>query len=273
MNGNKHLVSSISSATTKILTPTQVGRIADSIAEHFTQFLAPKVALSEELKEEVFRIRHNVYCEELALEETKVSGQEVDEFDEHSTFALIQHNASKEYTSCIRLVTSTHAKQLLPIEKYCQASITNKDFSPDNFKRDEVAEISRLAVKANFRRRKADEFKGSATGVICNTTYSETEFRCFPFITIGLYMASAAIGINSGINHFYVMMEPRLARSMKFIGINFKQLGPPVNYHGQRAPYYITPEVFRRNLSTDLLSLYKTIERDVCLQLYKSPNN
>ena len=80
-------------------------------------------------------------------------------------------------------------------------------------------------------------------------------------------MAAATMGMNTGIRHVYVMMEPRLARSMKFIGITFQQLGPPVDYHGLRAPYYINPEIFMKDLSPGFKSLYKTIEKDICLQL------
>ncbi|MEY8216638.1 MAG: hypothetical protein RPR97_19405 [Colwellia sp.] len=52
------------------------------------------------------------------------------------------------------------------------------------------------------------------------------------------------MGINTGIRHVYVMMEPRLARCIKFIGINFHKLGEAVDYHGLRAPTnYINPEI------------------------------
>jgi N-acyl amino acid synthase of PEP-CTERM/exosortase system len=80
-------------------------------------------------------------------------------------------------------------------------------------------------------------------------------------------MAAATMGMNTGIRHVYVMMEPRLARSMKFIGITFKQLGSPVEYHGLRAPYYINADIFMQNLAPGFGALYKTIEREVCSQL------
>lgn len=240
---------------------------AGNIAAHFTQFLQPEIALTPALREEVFKIRHNVYCEELAFEDVKDEGMEKDDFDDQSIFALIRHKPSDRYTSCVRLVRSRAEEELLPIEKYCLESIENETFSPQNFARSEVCEISRLAVKADFRRRKADKFKGSAIGAISETTYSETELRCFPFIAIGLYMAAATMAIDSGMKHIYVMMEPRLARSMKFIGITFKQLGRPIDYHGIRAPYYITPEIFMKNLSPGFAALYLSIEEDINKQL------
>ena len=270
MNWNKRLLDTpIIGGITKRIISAKASREAHNISDHFTQFLQPYVAIDQLLKEEAFKIRHNVYCEELAFEDVRENGQETDEFDKQSIFSLIKHRPSETFTSCVRLVTSGGPDELLPIEKYCMGSITNEALSPERFNRAEIAEISRLAVKSDFRRRKADHYKGSGTGVISEISYSETELRCFPFIAIGLYMAAATMGMNTGIRHVYVMMEPRLARSMKFIGITFQQLGEPVNYHGLRAPYYINPEIFMTNLSPGFKSLYKTIEKDICLQLKK----
>lgn len=252
---------------TKKVISIKANNAAQNIAEHFTQFLQPQAALTPALQNEVFRIRHNVYCEELAFEDIKEEGLERDEFDPQSVFAMIKHKPSNNFTSCVRLVKSMSSKQLLPIEKYCIKSITNKELHPSNFKRTEICEISRLAVKADFRRRKADQFQGSAIGAIEETIYSETELRCFPFIAIGLYMAAANLAIEGGIRHAYVMMEPRLARSMKFVGIHFHQLGEVVEYHGLRAPYYINPQIFMKNLSPGFKSLYDSIARDIRSQL------
>lgn len=240
---------------------------ARSIAEHFTQFLEPQVAINEALRDEVFRIRHNVYCEELAFEAAKDSGTETDEFDEQSIFSMIKHKPTGTYTSCVRIVKSENDQELLPIEKFCDHAIENQELHPRNFPRREICEISRLAVKAQFRRRQADKFKGSSTGAIREDTYSEKELRCFPFIAIGLYMAAASMAVDTGVKHVFVMMEPRLARSMKFVGIQFVQLGKPVEYHGKRAAYYINPEIFFESLSPGFKCLYTEIEKTIRNQL------
>ncbi|MGB1263713.1 MAG: GNAT family N-acyltransferase [Cognaticolwellia sp.] len=113
----------------KLLTAPVIGQLsrkvnhdAMNIAEHFTQFLKPEIATSDELRDEVFRIRHNVYCEELAFEDIKVGGKEQDEFDAHSIFSMIKHEPSDTYTSCVRVVKSANDSELLPLEKYCLAA-------------------------------------------------------------------------------------------------------------------------------------------------------
>lgn len=80
-------------------------------------------------------------------------------------------------------------------------------------------------------------------------------------------MAAATMAIDTGVKHVYVMMEPRLARSMKFVGIKFQQLGDPIEYHGLRAPYYISPDIFLENLSPGFQHLYQSIEHDISGQL------
>ena len=248
---------------TKRIASMKVNHDAMNIAEHFTQFLQPEVAINDALRDEVFRIRHNVYCEELAFEKIKDEGKEHDEFDAQSIFSMIKHKPTDTYTSCVRVVRSADASEMLPIEKYCLESIQNTELHPRNFARHEIAEISRLAVKSDFRRRRTDKFKGSAIGAISESSYSETELRCFPFIAIGLYMAAATMSIETGVKHVYVMMEPRLARSMKFVGINFIQLGDAIDYHGMRAPYYINPTIFTENLSPGFKCLYVAIAKDI----------
>lgn len=245
---------------------------AHSIADHFTQYLEPELALTPKSREEVFQIRHNVYCDELNFLPTHQSGLETDSFDAHSELALIKHKPSNIYTGCIRVVKSSDSSEQMPIEYYCGDSMQHDQFHPRYFKRGEICEFSRLAVKNQFRRRKNDRFTGSATGVISETTYSETELRCFPFIAIGLYMTAATIAIESGINHAFVMMEPRLARSMQFVGIKFEQIGPAIEYHGKRAPYYINADMFLNNLSNGFQSLFLEINKTINQQIRSSGN-
>lgn len=237
------------------------------ISDHFMQFLRPIIANNNQLNEEVFKIRHMVYCEELTYEDVREDGLETDEFDKQSLYTLVKHIPSSTFTSCVRLVASRSPEELLPIEKFCINSITNEALNPKRFKRCEIAEISRLAVKPDFRRRKADQFKGSSTGGVNETLYSETEMRCFPLIAISLYMSAAAMCLHTGIKHIYVMMEPRLARSMSDIGIAFQQIGPEINYHGLRAPYHVTPELSMSNLSPGFTKLFKIINNDLFEQL------
>ena len=236
-------------------------REANYISSHFSSYLSPVIASNDGLRKEVFNIRHRVYCEELKFEEENEDQLEIDEFDSFSMHCLIQHLNSDKYAGTVRIVTPQEDGQQLPIEKYCLNSITNRALDPTHMAREDICEVSRLAVPKEFRRRQMDNFEGAPTGVINQQTYSETELRCFPFIAVGLYFAAAGMALENNIKHAYVMMEPRLARSMSFVGIRFEQIGPVVDYHGKRAPYYINQKLLSSNLKPGFAKMLSDLRK------------
>ncbi|OZG73412.1 GNAT family N-acetyltransferase [Hahella sp. CCB-MM4] len=249
----------------------RVNKEATTIAEHFDKFLSPVIAKTESDRQRVFEIRHQVYCEELKFEPPRPDRLELDDFDLYSAHCLIRHNPTDRFAGCVRVVCPSNEGELLPIQKYCAHAYQENPLKPESFARGKICEISRLAVLAEFRRRKSDKYRGAETGVINEITYSEQELRCFPFISIGLYLAAAGLALEKGIEHAFVMMEPRLARSMALIGIQFEQIGPAIEYHGQRAPYYINQEIFLTSLKPGFKALEVGIQRSILEQL-KEPD-
>ncbi|GAA0857959.1 PEP-CTERM/exosortase system-associated acyltransferase [Aliiglaciecola litoralis] len=239
---------------------------ADSISGHFSDYLKPVFSESQEHKNHSYGIRHQVYCEELNFEPVREDKLETDNFDDHSYHCLIQHRSSERYAGTVRLIVSNSETQQLPIEMYCKEAIQRPDLFPDKFDRNDICEISRLAVPLEFRRRKMDDYEGAAIGMINKESYSETELRCFPFIAVGLYLSATAILLNKNINHCFVMVEPRLARSMRFVGLPFEQIGPVIDYHGKRAPFYIQPKQVENNLKDDFKALLRNINNEITQQ-------
>lgn len=236
-----------------------INREVSSVAKHFSTYLSPIVADSNNLKTKCFNIRHSVYCEELKFEPVNEQQIEKDYFDDHSIHCIIEHKPTARSSGTVRIVRPEKTSEYIPIQKYCMDSISPGKINPSDFKPYEICEISRLAVPEEFRRRQSDKFKGASTGAINTHSYSDTELRCFPFIAIGLYLSAASVVIEKDIKHTFVMMEPRLARSMRFVGIQFEQIGPTINYHGKRAPYYINPSLLMQNLSPS----FKIMLRDI----------
>lgn len=231
----------------------------ETIASHFASFFKPDVSNSESSVKASFGIRHLVYAEELKLEPENEQRLETDEFDSQSLHCLIQHVGTERFAGTVRIIRSETPEEKLPIEKYCEHSITQDELHPKNFARKDIVEISRLAVPSEFRRRQMDRFDGAATGGINEATYSEKELRCFPFIAIGLYLTATAVLMQRNIHHCYVMVEPRLARSMRLVGLDFKQIGPVVDYHGKRAPFFINPMEVQASLRPGFNELLDTI--------------
>lgn len=230
-----------------------------SIAEHFSNYLFSVVANTNSLQNICYKIRHRVYCEELNFEATNSAKLEKDDFDAHSMHCLMQHQPTNQYAGTVRIVRPERDDELIPIQKFCLKSISPGKINPSDFKPYEVCEISRLAVPVEFRRYQNYKFIEDSAENINQQSYSEIELRCFPFISTGLYISAASLVIKHNIQHTFVMMEPRLARSMRFVGIQFEQIGPVADYHGQRAPYYINPQLLMKNLTPGFKLMLKNI--------------
>ncbi|EIK43935.1 hypothetical protein O59_003016 [Cellvibrio sp. BR] len=236
---------------------------AMAIAKHFSQYLTPQLALSETLKHEVYQLRHKVYCEELHFEDTKPEQIEQDEFDQRSVHCAIRHIKSEQLAGTVRVITTKSSDDLLPLQKYCAQAVTHESLAPHNFLPHQICELSRLAVPALFRKRQSDQQEGAATGVINEETFSAHEMRAFPYIAVSLYLSAMALCHKTRRVHIYLMMEPRLARSLKFVGIHCTQLGPVVEYHGQRAAYYVDVREARRTLNPGYRKLLSFIEAEL----------
>src|SRR5690606_31738988 len=88
---------------------------ASAIANHFSQFLKVELANTNELRSEVFNVRHQVYCEELHFEDERNNRLEQDEFDSHSFHSLIRHVTTGRVAGTVRLITSEQTGDMLPI--------------------------------------------------------------------------------------------------------------------------------------------------------------
>ena len=236
---------------------------ANVIADYFSRYLKPQIANSEAIKQQVYKLRHQVYCEELAYEDTNAAQLEFDEFDARAIHCVVQHLSSKSLAGTLRLIPTKNGDELLPLEKFCAQAITHPELHPKHFLRHQVCEISRLAVPALFRKRQSDQFPGSATGAINEQTFSTNELRYFPYIAISLYLSAIAMCRKMRCFHVFVMMEPRLARSLDFVGIHFTQLGPMIDYHGKRAAYYVDARELRKNFSVGYKKFLQVIEAEL----------
>jgi len=243
------------------------------IVDNFMYYFKTLVADDDAIKEEVYRIRHKVYCEELSFEPERSDRMEQDEFDSQSTFSTIQHKTSGLFAGCVRIIDLFEDDHVLPFEKYCSSSFTNAAIHPSKFERDSICEISRLAVLDRFRHIRPDcnnEAKGAAGNVF---SFSETEKRCFPYIAISLYMSACATAHAIGKNHAFIMAEPRLIRGMSFYGIKFEQVGDFIDFHGQRALFYLNAEQFVQGLKPAYNKLYDHIVKTVESQVNKNKFN
>ncbi len=214
------------------------------------------VAATPKLREEVYRIRYQVYCQELGYErkEDCPNGLEQDSYDSRSIHCLLLHSTSGLYAGCVRLVLPQLYSQdaNLPFERI-YGPTTAREIQQKNWQKQTLGEVSRLAVPVKFRKRPVGEPVG-----ICDM-FSEQDRHCFPLIAFGLYLAATSVAIEVGLESAFGLMEPRLARHLTNFGIKFRQIGELVEFHGQRGLFQITREEVLNGMDTKTSELFQKL--------------
>ena len=239
--------------------------IPENLTASFRQYFQVILADTPALREEAYRIRFEVYCQEMQYENIAdfPDGLETDTFDERSYHCLLLHRPSNQFAGCVRLVYHDpyNPNAQLPFEEKCLKTLHKPFVDSVLPNRNSFGEISRLAVPARFRRRKEDA--GSPIGDTSITSQELEGQRRFPYIPLGLYLAAAAAGLELGLNGVFAMMEPRLARHLQRFDIVFQQAGEILEYRGQRAAFYIDREGLYKNLQQPILGLLDWIVSDI----------
>jgi N-acyl amino acid synthase of PEP-CTERM/exosortase system len=207
-----------------------------NLGHGFRKYFEIHPAIDDTLRDEVFRIRHEVYCEELAFEPVRPDCREFDEYDAHSLHCLMRTSAgAHEPVGCTRLVLARPGDPhyLLPFERTCAYSLDRSIVDPSRLPRDRIAEVSRLAVRARFRRRRGDHVDRVP---IHDEDFGSVVQPRFPYIPIGLYLGAIALASRGGIDTLFVLTEPRLASHFSKLGVEVTQIGEPVEHRGTRIP-------------------------------------
>jgi N-acyl amino acid synthase of PEP-CTERM/exosortase system len=240
------------------------------LVEPYREYFSITMADTDELRKEVFRLRYEVYCRELGWEDPAhfPDKLEQDAYDPHSRHCLLLHKRSGLYAGTVRMVM-THDSDLdppIPLVGHCGDRLYDGPLRPDRLPIGSYGEISRLALRGEFRRRSGEESSPEGHGEHL-FEWSQTERRRFPHIALGLYLGASAVGLADGASGVYAMMEPRLARHLRVAGIHFEQVGEPIDFKGMRAPYYISRKALFGHLSRPLRRLLYAIAEDMQLQV------
>ena len=237
-----------------------------NLGKAFKQYFELVPALSNELKDEVYRIRHQVYCEELAFEAQRPDQREHDQYDVHSLHLLIRSMQTGQFIGCTRIVRARPGDlhDPLPFEKFCAATLDRSIVDPAKLPRDTIAEISRLAVIAQFRKRKSDE---KTPVPISDKDFGTPEQPRFPYIPVGLYLGTIELARLNGIDTLFILTEERLANHLRRFGVNIQTIGGAVEHRGQRIPSMMRTTDIIENLWAIFRPLYRAIAADVAQDL------
>jgi len=234
-----------------------------NLGEGFSKYFRIDAALDDGLRDEVFRIRHSVYCEDLQFESTRPDGREIDHYDAHSVHCLLR-TATEPFrpVGCTRVVLTNPRDPAapLPFEVSCAAALDRSIIDPARLPRERIAEISRLAVHRDYRRRRGEEH----TPVhIDNSDFSDGERPRFPFVPTSLLLGAVALAELSGIDSVFVLTEPRLAAHFGKLGVEVIQIGQPIEHRGRRIPSVMHVEEIIRNMRPILHPLWHLVRAEI----------
>ncbi len=229
------------------------------LVDYFNLLYSVDTANTDELVEETFRLRYQVYCIENEFENpSETSHQmETDEFDSNSVHSIIKYNKTGQPIGSVRMVLPNehdHTRSF-PVQKICNHSIfTDRKL----FSIYRPIEISRFCLSKSQR----------AMAIPCKHSCIQLASQQAPFSPTLLNKYGPMLGLIRGliqmsseyeITHWFAIMEPSLIRLLAKLGIYFKPIGTLINYHGMRQPCYIELSELLRRVYSEQLHVWEVI--------------
>lgn len=186
----------------------------------------------EAVMRSVFELRFQVYCVECGFLSPAdyPDHRETDEYDPISAhFRAV--NLKNDLVGYVRLVRP-HPMGTFPFQTHCTALFDGVALPPHA----ESAEISRLMVRKDYRRRRGDTVAGVTAcggGVVPEHERRDNS----PQILLSMYRQMYKFSLANGIRYWYAAMERSLARALLQMDFGFRQIGPQTDYYGPVAPY------------------------------------
>lgn len=197
-------------------------------------------AESDESKEQVFRLRYDVFCEENKFEKSPFSGEalEHDAYDDHAVHYLLRHRASGDMVGTVRVVLPMEDDPLhsFPVQAHC-----NHPLLKDGERALTLFEISRFCMAPRFRKRERDGrllpayYDQDMVDVVQNGRPVKVR-RLIPYAPAALLKGAFETALAARIFEGVWMVDSMHLQSLDRIGFSFGLLGPYVNYHGGAQP-------------------------------------
>lgn len=226
-----------------------MGCIASVLHDEILTTFTVRIADTEPLRQQAFRLRHQVYCVENDFEPRRADAIETDSFDTRAPHALLFHRAVEEPIGTVRLVlpVADAAVGTLPIHAVCAADLFGRVGLPLGG----TAEISRFALS----RERVQKLQ--------QTTGPDETRHILSFACLGLIAALRQIARAHDVTHTVAVMEPSLRRRLSILGLPMIEMGEPVNHHGVRVPCYTRIDQLEIQLKRLRPDLFPVLTADV----------
>lgn len=239
-----------------------MNEIYSQLGENFQKYFEIVYACTEEQKKEAFRIRHQVYCEELKYEPLQEDKCETDEYDPNSFHLLLRSKKSNEYVGCTRIICPrlNIPGYRLPFEKICANTINSSIIDIDKIPRNMMAEVSRLTIVTSYRKRKSDT-QGEFS--ITNADFDIGKGQRFPYIPISLFMGTIRLAQIKGIDYLFLLTDEKLAHHFSKLGSDIQPIGKPVEHRGKRVPSVVCISKTINKMKPSFRSFYQIVVREI----------
>lgn len=224
-----------------------------AVADDFSERYQILIANTEELRKDVYRLRHQIFCDDLGYEMDHHDGLESDEFDDDSLHVLLRERTSQIPVGCFRLVMPQRTgRTWLPFDIYGVPHVDRSLFNWNHVNHARSVEVSRLALLTPNSRSKLNQ--GEST----------------PYLATALFYAVTAMIVRLNVENVFMVIEPCLGRLTSRFGIRLDQISPAFEYYGQRATFTTTG--LRMNAESLTLKapwrrLYNIIEHQLFAEL------
>lgn len=210
--------------------------VAKSLYAIYSEMFECILADTDALVDECYKLRYHVYCLETAFEDPnpEIGEYERDAYDGQSIHALLRFKPTGEFIGTVRLIMDgDDTAHRIPAFDLCDDHAIKL---PDHLHRDPCVEISRFCISKSFRRRVTDTLYAST---YTPRELAEMRTRIIPFMALGLMGMVFKICADNDIHQACAVVEPSLIRMLSKLGIHFKPVGEPIQYHGERQVTYI----------------------------------
>ncbi len=199
-------------------------------------------ATSKALREEAFRLRCRVYCEENGYTKPVAENFEYDAYDERAEHYLLMHKPSGKAVGTVRIIFQDpeSVDESFPLQRQSDHPFLHQDGRAAA-----LCQISRLCMAPEFRRRTMD-------GTLLPAYYSPDESaarakptfgnvmshwkRTIPYAPLGLLGGAFEAAMRARIMDCVMMVEASQLRGLEQIGLSWRTLGPQVVAHGKQQP-------------------------------------
>jgi N-acyl amino acid synthase of PEP-CTERM/exosortase system len=235
-----------------------------TLCEHYQNYFYTVKANTQDLLEQAYHVRYQVYCEELKKlsPNSENAFQESDEWDDDAVHGVLFYKRDKKPIGNIRIITlKDDTEKKLPIELYYKKEFDFRGSGITSLKEGKTGEVSRMALISRFRRRPSDKDYSMNN----NMRENDHENRRFStnYLPMSLTFSSISLMLEHALDYGIALMEPRLARLLVRFGVELKQIGQPIDHFGIRAPFIIFPKKTYQNLMPEYRLLFDIISSEL----------